>query len=62
MTFGKIVIGGIGASIILWILMQYDKQLAWLYLIAIFLGIAIVYKEIIFTNIITIFRILGVNY
>ena len=62
MTIGKIVVGGVGASIILWILMQYDKNIAWLYLIALFLGIMLVYKDIIFTQIVTIFKILGVNY
>lgn len=62
MTIGKVIVGGVGASIILWILMQYDKNIAWLYLASLFLGIALVYKEVIFTNIITIFRILGVNY
>ena len=62
MTIGKIVVGGVGASIILLILLQYDQRLAWLYLIAIFLGIMLVYKNIIFTNIVTIFKILGVNY
>lgn len=41
---GKLLVGGIAASFVLWILLQYDAKLAWLYLAALLLSVIMVYR------------------
>lgn len=60
LNIGRIFIGGVSASIILYILMQYDVKLAWMYLAVLFLGILMVYQNVIFGQIKLITKILGV--
>lgn len=57
-NLGKIVIGGVSASIVLWLLMQYSMRIAWLYLIILLLGIMFVYGNIIFSQITNISNLL----
>lgn len=47
---GRIIIGGVSSSVILWLLMQYNSRLAWLYLIIILMGVMTVYRNIIFSQ------------
>lgn len=47
-NLGKIVVGGVASSVILWLLMQYNSRLAWLYLIILLLGVLMVYRNIVF--------------
>lgn len=47
-NLGKVVIGGVASSIILWLLLQYNSRLAWLYLLILLLGVLFVYQKIIF--------------
>ena len=49
--FGKIIIGGVASSVVLWLLMQYNTKTAWLYLIIILLGVMMVYRNVIFSQI-----------
>jgi len=50
-NLGRIIIGGVSGSVILWLLMQYNSRLAWMYLIILLLGVMIVYRNIIFGQI-----------
>jgi len=45
--FGKIVIGGVASSVVLWLLMQYNTRTAWLYLVLILLGVLMVYRNVV---------------
>ena len=47
-NLGKIVVGGVASSVILWLLLQYNSRLAWLYLIILLLGVLVVYRNIVF--------------
>ncbi len=47
-TLGNIVIGGVSASVVLWLLMKYNMRYAWLYLAIIILGLLLVYKDAFF--------------
>lgn len=57
-NLGKIVIGGVSASVVLWLLMQYSMPIAWLYLFILLLGIMFVYGNIIFSQITNISNLL----
>lgn len=50
-NLGKVIIGGVASSIILWILMQYNSKSAWLYLILILMGVMLVYRNVVFATI-----------
>lgn len=45
--FGKIIIGGVVSSVVLWLLMQNTPKAAWLYLILILLGVLMVYRNVV---------------
>ena len=55
---GKVIVGGVASSIILWILMQYNSKSAWLYLILILLGVMLVYRAAVFGAITNISNLL----
>lgn len=51
LTAGKVIIGGVSAFVIISLLMKYNERLAWMYLIIILLGVMMVYRNIIFSQI-----------
>lgn len=59
LTIGKVILGGAGSALVIWLLMQYDSKAAWLYLVLILLGVMAVYHKVIFTEINTITSLLN---
>lgn len=57
-TLGKIIIGGVPAAIILWLLMKYNSSLAWMFLFVILLGVIMVYRQTIYNQIYSITNLL----
>lgn len=49
-NLGKIVVGGVASSVVLWLLLQYNSRLAWLYLLILLLGVLVVYRNIVFAQ------------
>ena len=50
-TLGRVIIGSVGAAVVLWGLEQIDPKIAMLYLIVILLSVVMVYRGTIFTQI-----------
>lgn len=50
MKFSSVVIGGSANALIIWLLMQYNKRLAFYYLLILMLGLLIIYQNQIFSS------------
>lgn len=57
-TLGRVIIGSVGAAVVLWGLEQIDPKIAMLYLIVILLSVVMVYRGTIFTQINSIIALL----
>lgn len=45
LKISNIIIGGVSASVILWLLMKFNMKYAWWYLIIVILGLLFVYQK-----------------